>query len=258
MARRRTRRRSYRREESLEEMGAKLFVILMIGGMGWVYFNWETVVENGPIVLGVIVLLAGLVIFLLRRFKGRKSTWTLDDEKTLAMLKGLTPSEFEQEISKMFSRLGYNTRVTGGANDGGVDVIATKENKRYYIQCKKFITREVTPHDVRDFLGAVANANEPADKGFFVTTGNFTLMAEKTAEGNPRIELVDGKRLLEYYKMSFNGVAPTLAASTETVEESKPCPRCGGMLVERTANKGSRKGQNFIGCSNFPKCRYVE
>ena len=30
---------------------------------------------------------------------------------------------------------------------------------------------------------------QSAEKGFFVTTNKFTLMAEKTAEGNPRLEL---------------------------------------------------------------------
>lgn len=31
------------------------------------------------------------------------------------------------------------------------------------------------------------------------------------------------------------------------------CPRCGGKLVEREGKYGK-----FIGCSNFPKCRFVE
>jgi|GEM_PF-327900 len=35
------------------------------------------------------------------------------------------------------------------------------------------------------------------------------------------------------------------------------CPRCGHKLVLRTATKGSNKGNQFWGCSNFPKCRYI-
>jgi hypothetical protein len=49
-------------------------------------------------------------------------------------------------MAEMFRGLGYNAEVVGGANDGGIDAIAHKDGKRYYIQCKKFITREVTPH----------------------------------------------------------------------------------------------------------------
>lgn len=38
----------------------------------------------------------------------------------------------------------------------------------------------------------------------------------------------------------------------------KTCPCCGGNLILRTARKGERSGQKFYGCSNFPKCRYIE
>ena len=36
------------------------------------------------------------------------------------------------------------------------------------------------------------------------------------------------------------------------------CPRCGGKLVLRTAKKGTNAGQQFYGCSNYPKCRYIQ
>ncbi len=36
------------------------------------------------------------------------------------------------------------------------------------------------------------------------------------------------------------------------------CPRCGGTLVLRTARKGSNAGNQFFGCSNYPRCRYIK
>lgn len=36
------------------------------------------------------------------------------------------------------------------------------------------------------------------------------------------------------------------------------CPKCGAPLVLRTAKKGKNTGQNFYGCSSFPKCRYIQ
>ncbi len=39
---------------------------------------------------------------------------------------------------------------------------------------------------------------------------------------------------------------------------SNSCPRCGGVLVIRTATKGNNAGKQFYGCSNFPKCRYIK
>ncbi|MBD5518691.1 MAG: DNA-binding protein [Lachnospiraceae bacterium] len=35
------------------------------------------------------------------------------------------------------------------------------------------------------------------------------------------------------------------------------CPRCGAELVLRTAKKGEHSGEQFYGCSRFPKCRYT-
>ena len=45
---------------------------------------------------------------------------------------------------------------------------------------------------------------------------------------------------------------------TVTDEKAKICPRCGSMLVLRTAKKGTNAGKQFYGCSAFPKCRYVK
>lgn len=35
------------------------------------------------------------------------------------------------------------------------------------------------------------------------------------------------------------------------------CPRCGAALVLRTARKGANAGNQFWGCSSYPKCRYT-
>ena len=36
------------------------------------------------------------------------------------------------------------------------------------------------------------------------------------------------------------------------------CPVCGAKLVLRTAKKGNNAGNQFLGCSAFPKCRYTK
>lgn len=47
-------------------------------------------------------------------------------------------------------------------------------------------------------------------------------------------------------------------AENTTELQYKKCPRCGGKLVLRMAKKGDFTGNKFYGCSNFPKCRYIE
>lgn len=36
------------------------------------------------------------------------------------------------------------------------------------------------------------------------------------------------------------------------------CPRCGGNLVLKTAHRGANAGNQFWGCSNYPKCKYIK
>ncbi len=36
------------------------------------------------------------------------------------------------------------------------------------------------------------------------------------------------------------------------------CPKCGSKLVERTAKKGPNAGSKFLGCENYPRCRFTK
>lgn len=36
------------------------------------------------------------------------------------------------------------------------------------------------------------------------------------------------------------------------------CPECGAELLLRTAKHGEHSGENFYGCSNYPKCKYIK
>lgn len=49
---------------------------------------------------------------------------------------------------------------------------------------------------------------------------------------------------------------PVIQNKTEF--ESLKCPKCNGNLVLRTATRGANAGNQFYGCSNYPKCRYIQ
>lgn len=36
------------------------------------------------------------------------------------------------------------------------------------------------------------------------------------------------------------------------------CPKCGSNLVKKSAKKGSFAGNEFLGCSGYPKCKYIK
>lgn len=50
------------------------------------------------------------------------------------------------------------------------------------------------------------------------------------------------------------------ANNIELTENNKDnlCPKCGGKLILRTTSKGANAGNQFWGCTNFPKCRYIK
>ena len=55
----------------------------------------------------------------------------------------------------------------------------------------------------------------------------------------------------------------TKQAHIEAIQDKLPsdnliCPKCGSKLILRTARKGANAGNQFYGCSSFPKCRYTQ
>jgi len=73
-------------------------------------------------------------------------------------------------------------------------------------QCKRY-QGSVGSKEIRDFRGAMVGR---ADKGIFLTTGNFTMEAKKEAvrEGTDPIELVDGEKLVKMFERLELGLIP--------------------------------------------------
>lgn len=219
---------------------------------------WEIIKSFWPlwvmlIIIALLRILFEIVPVLFDRWENKKrfesgQKWR-SDRDLISWLRGMRPWEFEKYISVLFKKLGYKTETVGGAYDGGVDVIAEKDDIKHLIQCKKFITREVTVGAVRDFYGAIAD-HLTNSKGYFITTNKFTLEAEKFADDKP-IELIDSFKLIKYIRMAEEKNKETASASIEN--KFKICPKCGGNLIERKGKFGK-----FLGCSNYPKCQYTE
>ena len=179
-----------------------------------------------------------------RRKFNKQEKW-LSGREMVVWVQKLKPKDFENYIAHLFVKLGYSVEVTGGAYDGGIDLIADKSGVKYYIQCKKFITQQVSVGAIRDFSGSMAD-KAASGKCYFSTTNKFTLDAEKFAENKP-IELIDGLRLAEYINMA------KMTNSDLRPSAERLCPLCGGKIVKKIGKFGE-----FLGCSNYPKCKFTE
>ncbi len=105
------------------------------------------------------------------------------------------------------------------------------------------------------FMPLVENARENMDK----------LEPEETGEKCPECGSPMVYRVSKYGKFEACSNYPT-CKYIKTEEKEKPdvydtevsCPECQkGTLVVRTAKKGKNKGNKFLACSRFPKCKYI-
>ena len=127
----------------------------------------------------------------------------------LAVLVAMSPDAFERLSQRLLREAGFTkVEVRGKSGDGGIDGVGVLRvnlvSFQVYFQCKRW-KGSVGAKDIRDFRGALQGR---ADKGLFITTGNFTSQAsdEATREGAIAIDLIDGGRLCDLLKEYELGV----------------------------------------------------
>lgn len=80
----------------------------------------------------------------------------------------------EKAVAEMFSRRGFNSRVTPGSGDGGIDVTVEKfENRNLYIQCKGWKDK-VGPQIVRELVGSLNVIQDSKAQGIVYCSKGYT------------------------------------------------------------------------------------
>ncbi|AUQ73215.1 restriction endonuclease [Phaeobacter piscinae] len=148
-------------------------------------------------------------------------------ETLLEVLKAMDPAAFERLAQRLLREAGFTkVEVRGKSGDGGIDGVGVLRvnlvSFQVFFQCKRW-KGSVGSSEIRDFRGAMMGR---ADKGLFITTGNFTAQAsdEATRDGATAIDLIDGSRLCELLKDNKLGVA------TEMIESVKVDPNWFGAI----------------------------
>lgn len=111
-------------------------------------------------------------------------------------INGLDDREFELYIAELFNNKGYTAEVTSATNDEGRDVVACKDNNRYYIECKSWHTNNVGREVIQKLVGATAV--ESVYKCICITTRKFTNTAIEYAE---RVNIQKGYAFVELWDM---------------------------------------------------------
>lgn len=132
-------------------------------------------------------------------FKEQENRKKMMDQK-VEQLYQLTPREFEEWTESLFKSLGFqNVVLTPQSGDKGLDLIAEKDGNKIAVQCKKFKGVVGSPV-IQAFAGALQTAE--IDKGYFITTGSYSVDAEKMAQDLP-IELYDKNTLGDLIELAM-------------------------------------------------------
>ena len=140
----------------------------------------------------------------------------------LSVLGAMQPAAFERLSQRLMREAGFTkVEVRGKSGDGGIDGVGVLRvnlvSFQVYFQCKRW-KGSVGSKEIRDFRGALQGR---ADKGLFITTGNFTSQAsdEATRDGAIAIDLIDGDRLCELLKDNRLGVETRMIEEVQVLPE---------------------------------------
>lgn len=119
-----------------------------------------------------------------------------------------TPYQFEHFIAHLLKCMGYYSRVTQASGDGGVDIIAHRDELGFEppiikVQCKQILSTIGRP-DVQKLFGAI----EREEKGLFVTLGSFSPDARTFEQTKPNLRLIDGPALIELIYEHYHKFEP--------------------------------------------------
>jgi restriction system protein len=108
----------------------------------------------------------------------------------------LSPFDFEKFIAHLLTCMGYHARVTQQSADGGIDIIAHKDELGFEppiikVQCKQTLDTVGRPK-VQELHGAI----ETGEHGLFVTLGAFSNDARTFERSKPNMRLIDGNDLI--------------------------------------------------------------
>ena len=188
-------------------MWAALFVL-----WGWTdqlpdYVFWGyTAVALAPWAGGWLFLLsADLALAKLKEIEGTTEGLALvgggllERAQVVQRISNLSPREFEEELGRLYEKLGYSVSLGSFVDDFGADLIATRSGERLVVQAKKTSSSIGRP-TLQKLQGAALHFH---GKPVLATTGKFSGPAREYAIIHG-IELIDGETLIEKLVATFS------------------------------------------------------
>ena len=110
----------------------------------------------------------------------------------------------EELVAALYNALGYSVELTNPSRDGGRDIVGVRETpgqrEVIEVECKTH-TSPVGVEYVRALRGVIEGNR--TNRGVLVTIGRFTRGALRDAARDSRIELIDGRSLINLLNGRF-------------------------------------------------------
>ena len=111
--------------------------------------------------------------------------------------KELKGHPFEHFVAHLLNLIGYKTRVSPEGGDGGIDVLAFKDELGIEPPIIKVQVKSedgnITPDKVQALYGNVGTG----EYGLFITLGNYSRNAKSFAKSKANLRLIDGNELID-------------------------------------------------------------
>lgn len=121
----------------------------------------------------------------------------LSQNELLTQLRQMDEYEFEELVADVWEQRGWETTVTTGSNDRGIDVIAVKSNpfnQKHLIQAKRYSAgQKIGSPDIQQY-DSLRRQGSDVDAVVIVTTSSFSSPAKQTAN-DLNVKLINGTEL---------------------------------------------------------------
>jgi ribosomal protein L37AE/L43A len=120
------------------------------------------------------------------------------------------------------------------------------------IEPDKIISAIVFVGDATFKTAMPANVNYPRGYINFIKSKNEIILSDD--EVKEAIKVIESGRFERSFKTNREHVKH-VKDIVQKKQNEKVCPKCGNTMILRTVKKGVNAGNQFWGCSQFPKCR---
>ena len=174
----------------------------------------------------------------------------------------ITQNERHLQVIKECKLENANILKRAGINSGFDDYhksLVVLANPKTVVN-DKFAKKEVKATVIRadQLISTLKDMNETASKHLSRDSMKDMIKYGENMLARNNEERKDYFEKFAKWKAEIDNERPNENMITRQVSQERKCPRCGGNLILRTASKGEHAGEQFWGCSSYPKCRYHE